>query len=56
MGSVLLLLPLWVAAAVPQGGLTPPPPPPPPVSFANELWPRIHFTPACYQVWMIQGR
>ena len=54
MGSVLLLLPLLVAAAVPQGDLTPPPPPP--VSFANELWPRIHFTPACYQVWMIQGR
>ena len=48
-----MLLPLLVAAAVPQGDL--PSPPPPPVSFANELWPRIHFTPACYQVWMIQG-
>ena len=43
------MLPLvWVAAAMPQGALTTPPPPPP-VSFANELWPRIHFTPACYQ-------
>ena len=47
MGCVLPLV--WVAAAMPQGALTTPPPPPPPVSFANELWPRIHFTPACYQ-------